>query len=144
MYLVMKGTISIRKMKGASYIELARVYTNEIIGELSFFDRQPRSASAFALTEVEVTEIPFDVLEKAFQATPAYMRAMIAGLADRLRKADESIKRLQKNATGPMGTTDEAESESETFDTASVIEAANIAFDGDPNKDPADDGSGTR
>jgi len=121
-FLVLKGTISVRKLKGAAYIELARVYSNEIIGELSFFDRQPRSASAFALTEVEVAEIPFDTLDKLFQTTPPYLKAMIGSMSERLRKADETIKRLQKQTVGeaapiidPSGT--------DEIDAASVLAA---------------------
>lgn len=60
MYLVQKGTLSVRKMKGSVHVEIARVYSNEVLGELSFFDRLPRSASAVALTEVELLEIRFD------------------------------------------------------------------------------------
>lgn len=97
MYLIQKGTISIRKYKGHSYVEIARLYSNEVIGELSFFDRLPRSASAVAMTDVELIELQFDALDKIFSGIPEYMKTIISAVADRLRKANDTIRRLQKN-----------------------------------------------
>src|SRR4051812_46909949 len=86
MYLVKKGTVSVRKMKGAAFVEIARVYSSEVLGELSFFDRLPRSAAAIALTEVECLEIQFTSLDKVYKSVPDYMKTIIAAVADRLRK----------------------------------------------------------
>lgn len=102
-YLIRKGTVSIRKTKGGAQVEIARIYSNEVIGELSFFDRQPRSAAAVALTEVEVQEISFDSLDKIFSQVPEYMRTIIACMAERLRKADDVIRRLQKDVVQDQG-----------------------------------------
>lgn len=97
MYLISKGTVSIRKEQGAAFVELAQVHANEVIGELSFFDRQPRSASAVAITEVDLVEIQFDALDKLYVNVPNYLKAIIASLADRLRKANELIRNSQKS-----------------------------------------------
>lgn len=97
MYLVQKGTLSVRKMKGAVHVEIAKIYSNEVLGELSFFDRMPRSASAIALTEVELLEIRFDSLDPIYDRVPAYLKTIIAAVAERLRRANDTIRRLQKN-----------------------------------------------
>ena len=96
MYLIQKGAISIRKYKGAAYVELARLYSNEVLGELSFFDRLPRSAAAVAITEVEAVELQFDALDKILSDIPEYMKTIISGVADRLRRANDTIRRLEK------------------------------------------------
>ncbi len=126
LFLVMKGTLSIRKMKGAAHVEIARIYANEVVGEVSFFDRQPRSAAAFALTEVEVSEIPFDTLDKVFQSTPPYLKSMISAMSERLRKADDTIKRLQKS-TPEQGLPVAMSSDDDEFDAASALAAADLA-----------------
>ncbi len=95
-FLVRSGAISIRKRKGSEFVEMARIHPKEIIGELSFFDRQPRSASAVAMTSVELVEIPFEALDKIYESVPPYMKAIIATLADRLRKANDTIRKLQE------------------------------------------------
>jgi CRP/FNR family transcriptional regulator, cyclic AMP receptor protein len=95
-YIIKKGAVSIRKTKANSYVEVGKLSSNQVIGELSFFDRLPRSASAVAIMDVEVTEIPFSSMEKIYNQIPDYMRTIIAGMADRLRKANEQIRILQK------------------------------------------------
>lgn len=126
MYLIQKGTIAVRKSKGGAWVEIGRLYSNEVLGELSFFDRQPRSAAAIALTEVEVLEIHFDALDKVYALVPEYLRAIMASVADRLRKANDTIRRLQKNVVsdGSAG-------------GAASSEAAENALDEIPNDIPA-------
>src|SRR5688572_5490303 len=89
LFLLKRGSVAIRKRKGTAFVELARVYSNEVIGELSFFDKRPRSAAAIALTEVEALEIPFDSLEGIYKDVPDYIKTIISSVAERLRKADE-------------------------------------------------------
>lgn len=121
MFLIKKGTVAVRKRRGSGYIEIARIYTNEVIGELSFFDRQPRSAAAVALTEVEALEIDFVSLDKIYKGVPDYMKTIMASVADRLRKANEMIRRLQKDVI-EEGTESEAPA-AEAEDAASILEA---------------------
>lgn len=99
MYLIQKGTVSIRKAKGNSHVELARAFPNQVIGEISFFDRQPRSATAMALNDVEVIEISFQSLDELYTQVPPYFKTIMGCVADRLRKASESIRRLEKSGT---------------------------------------------
>jgi CRP/FNR family transcriptional regulator, cyclic AMP receptor protein len=114
LFIIKRGTVAIRKMKGSAQVEIARVYSNEVLGEVSFFDRLPRSASAIAVTEVEALVITFDALDKVYAQVPEYLRTIITSLTDRLRKANETIRRLQKNVVpneegaGPAGTGSEA------------------------------------
>jgi CRP-like cAMP-binding protein len=133
MFLVKKGTVAIRKRKGAAFIELDRIYANEVIGELSFFDRAPRSASAMALTEVEVLEIPFEVLEKIFETTPDYMKTIVAAMAERLRKSGNVIRRLDSN------TIRDGEGASGTEEHLSAAEVLRVASE-EPSEFP-DDGN---
>ncbi|MBY0469995.1 cyclic nucleotide-binding domain-containing protein [bacterium] len=95
-FLIKKGTVAIRKSRMSAQVEIARVYSNEVLGELSFFDRKPRSASATALSEVEALEIPFDALDKIYQDVPDYLKTIISSVAERLRKATDTIRRIQK------------------------------------------------
>lgn len=95
LYLLQKGTVAVRKRKNDAEIELARLYSNEVLGELSFFDRSPRSASAIALTEVQALEINFEALDKIWANVPDYMKSIMVCVADRLRKANDTIRRLQ-------------------------------------------------
>ena len=97
LFIVGHGTISISKRNCfGKQIELARLRDGEVIGELSFFDRAARSASAVATVDTEITEIPFDAMEKALHGMPNYVRTIISAMAERLRKADERIRRMDE------------------------------------------------
>jgi CRP-like cAMP-binding protein len=97
LFLIRKGSVSVRKPKPGGEIEIARLHSNEVVGEISFFDRLPRSAAAVALTEVEALEITFEALDKIFEKVPPYFKAIISSMADRLRRADDTIRKLQKD-----------------------------------------------
>lgn len=97
-FIVQKGLVAIRKKKqGQAFVEIARLGLGEVIGELAFFDRKPRSASAFALTEVEVLEIDFGSLDKVYGTVPDYIKTIMSAVAARLRRANETIRKLQKD-----------------------------------------------
>jgi len=135
-FLMKKGTVAIRKRKNAAFIELGRVYANEIIGELSFFDRAPRSAAAIALTEVEVLEIPFEALEKIFESVPDYLKTIVAAMADRLRKSGDAIRRLDPNMIREDDGTILVEDELSATDVLGLDrEKASDPADGDPSKE---------
>ena len=148
MFLIKKGTVSVRKMKGAAFVEIARVYSNEVIGELSFFDRLPRSAAGVALTEVEALEIKFESLDKIYATVPDYLKTIISCIADRLRRADDTIKRLQKEvvkeADSTAGTKDEPSVSDVLALTAAVDSRGKPKSDSKESKTDTDSESGEK
>ena len=71
LFIIRKGTVSIRKGPPNAYVEISKLFTNEVLGELSFFDRSPRSATAVALTDVPGETPPHAPWEKSGKA-PRY------------------------------------------------------------------------
>jgi CRP/FNR family transcriptional regulator, cyclic AMP receptor protein len=140
MYLIKKGTVAVRKMKGPAYVELGRLYSNEVLGELSFFDRMPRSAAAIALTEVEILEIKFDSLDKIYATVPDYLKTIMASVADRLRKANDMIRRLQKNVVTDDGTEDRVP---DAGPSATDILTATAGLDASLPSDDGESGEGS-
>src|SRR4051812_21905899 len=96
MFLIQKGAVSIRKKKGFGSVEVGKVLAGEIIGELSFFDHLPRSATGIAIIDVEAMEISYESLEGIYASIPSYMRTIMAAMAVRLRVANETIQQLRK------------------------------------------------
>jgi CRP/FNR family cyclic AMP-dependent transcriptional regulator len=130
LYLIKRGSVAVRKMKGANYIELGKVYSSEVLGELSFFDRKARSASAVAITEVDALEIDFESLDKVYDKVPPYLKTIIASVAERLRKANDQIRRLQKSTVTREGVETDENAVEERMDAASILEAtAGIGMD---------------
>jgi CRP-like cAMP-binding protein len=115
LFIIQKGAVSIRVAKDRAFIELAKVSAGEVVGELAFFDRKPRSASAVAIIDTEVLEVSFESMEKIYASIPSYMKTIMNSIVARLRHADEVIKKLQKatkkdtseqKGSGPMSAQD--------------------------------------
>jgi CRP-like cAMP-binding protein len=125
LFLVKVGRISIRKSVDAGHIEIAQIGPNQIIGEIGFFDRRPRSADAVALTYCEVVEIPYDALTPMFDPAPDYLKRIMSGLAIRLRDADEVIRelkeRLGENEFTTRAQTPEESATDDESETAKIL-----------------------
>jgi CRP-like cAMP-binding protein len=107
-FIVSQGMIAVRKKKGTAFIEIARLGMNEVLGELSFFDRKPRSASALAVTDVEALEIDFGSLDKIYATVPDYIKTIMGAVASRLRRANDTIRKLQKDTVEATDLTEKA------------------------------------
>jgi CRP/FNR family cyclic AMP-dependent transcriptional regulator len=95
LFIIQKGSLSIRKKKGVVWIEVGTIQQGEVVGELSFFDRLPRSATAVANQDVEALEVTFESLEKIYSTIPDTLKTVLAGMAERLRATNETIRKLQ-------------------------------------------------
>lgn len=73
----------------------------EVLGELSAIDGAPRSASATALTDVELTSIPVDRFLVFLQANPAAMGALLAVAVRRLRLSNR--RQLEFTTSDALG-----------------------------------------
>lgn len=92
MYFLTSGTLAIFKRKGNAEQQIGTIYAGELVGEMSFLDSKPRSASVRAISESELIVIPNEKMQKVLNAQPAWYQALINTLLDRLRKANSRIK----------------------------------------------------
>jgi CRP/FNR family transcriptional regulator, cyclic AMP receptor protein len=134
MFLLKKGCVSIRKKKGAAFVEIARIYHGEVVGEIAFFDRNPRSATAIAINDVEAVKIDFKSLDEIYKKTPAYLKTIMTSVAERLRRADQAIQRLQKNLIEeaeviPNDPDTEKPQDAIEDDSEALLRAADAGFD---------------
>jgi len=103
LFIVLGGELQV---VGASGAELARIGVGEVVGEMSFVEARPPSASVRTLSESMLFEIPRDALsQKLDQDAPfaaRFYRALAVFLSDRLRaassgKADSDDDELDPN-----------------------------------------------
>ena len=99
MYVIKSGKIAIVKSKGNSEIVLAELGPGQMLGEMAFFDNRPRSASAKAVAEAEVIQLPFKSLHAQFKGFPEWLKAMVKNVNSHLRDANTRIKNLEKAST---------------------------------------------
>jgi len=99
MYLIKNGAIRIFKRKGDGKIEIETLRAGQVVGELSFFDGQPRSASAESLVTSEVVEISRAALDSALSQAPEWLVTLIKTITSRLRSANNRIRILENVTT---------------------------------------------
>jgi CRP/FNR family cyclic AMP-dependent transcriptional regulator len=92
MYYLQSGSLSVIKRKGDSQQAIGTIMAGELVGEMSFLDKQPRSASVKAITECLLIVIPHERLDATLESLPKWFTALQNTLLDRLRKANARIK----------------------------------------------------
>jgi CRP-like cAMP-binding protein len=93
LYIIQNGIVKIFKEIDGKQLPIALVHSGQFIGELSFFDGKPRSASAEAATDLKVIRLDAAKLDKEIKRLPSWLLVLIKSIADRMREADELVKR---------------------------------------------------
>lgn len=94
MYWLKSGLLIVTKRDPADdarEITLANVNPGELFGEMSFLDKQPRSATVKALAKSEILEIPKKKYYDMLMDQPKWMQNLIQNLVDRLRKTNTKV-----------------------------------------------------
>jgi CRP/FNR family cyclic AMP-dependent transcriptional regulator len=99
MYLIKSGMIRLFKKKGDSAIELDTVRSGQILGELAFLDGNPRSASAEALTDCELSEVSGQAFTAVLTQMPDWLKILLKTVVGRLRTASTRIRQLESAST---------------------------------------------
>lgn len=92
MYYLQSGTLAVFKRKGDKEHQIGSIISGELVGEMSFLDKSPRSATVKAVTESVLVIVPNEKLEKTLETLPKWFTALLHTLLDRLRKANARIK----------------------------------------------------
>lgn len=104
MFLLKSGVISIYAQKRGRAIELVRMQAGQLIGELAFFNREPRNASAKALTPSEILEIPFNDIQQEFEKFPSWVKIMLNTMSGQVVKFSRELKQFRLADEDQMAT----------------------------------------
>jgi CRP-like cAMP-binding protein len=92
MYYIQSGSLAVFKVKGGSEKQIGTIYAGELVGEMSFLDSEPRSASIKAISDAVLLVIPNEKFQAVFNAQPKWYRALVNTMLERLRKANTRIR----------------------------------------------------
>ena len=87
MYVIMNGEIGL-SLHGK---KIATAGKGSIIGEMALLSSDPRSATATAITDCQLAPIDLHSFKLLIQHTPDFALHIMKVLADRLRRANETI-----------------------------------------------------
>tara|TARA_Y100000768_G_scaffold388960_1_gene389317 strand:- start:2339 stop:3139 length:801 start_codon:yes stop_codon:yes gene_type:complete len=92
MYWVLQGRFQITKLnRDNQNVIIGDVIAGELVGEMSFLDNLPRSASVRALEDSEVLVIPHKKFIDVLDGQPRWFRSLMQTMSKRLRNANEKI-----------------------------------------------------
>lgn len=89
-YLAISGRLQIVAGKGEKKRIVGDIPPGELIGEMSFFTGEPRSADVYALRDSVLLKLKKPVFDKLIAQHPALMNAIMCQLIKRLRKSEET------------------------------------------------------
>ena len=92
LYVVIEGKIKLGRTSADGRENLLAILgPGQMFGELSFFDPGPRSATATAVTDVELKSLGHDALSPVLASHPDVALALLHQLAGRLRRTNEVV-----------------------------------------------------
>lgn len=92
MYWLQKGQLIVTKKRQNEDVILGHINAGELVGEISFLDKEARSGTVKAVTECDLIEIPQETFDSIFKDKPKWLEILVMTLAERLRKANARIK----------------------------------------------------
>ena len=92
-YIIEKGHVQIfTKNKEGHRINIALVEEGESFGEFALLDKQPRSASAQAVTECSLIKVSEAGYQHLLSELPAWASAMLHSFSTRIKNMNERLK----------------------------------------------------
>lgn len=91
-YIVEEGTLGVYKVKNCQEVKIGSIFQGEMVGEMSFFDNEPRCATIKAETNARLMVIPSAKFEMYLSKQPKWFRSLLETLIDRIRKASSRVR----------------------------------------------------
>ncbi|MDX9730633.1 MAG: Crp/Fnr family transcriptional regulator, partial [Bdellovibrionales bacterium] len=137
-FIIQEGEVEVFKAgQGGEEIILAKVGPTNSIGEFAMLDRQPRSASARALTSVTAARVSAEAYDQLLNDLPDWAVSVMRALVERVRHTNEIVRALQKRIQA--GTVSPALNQA----AQSALDSAEFSDTSGLNKVGGGDGDGT-
>ncbi len=95
LFVIKKGSIGVyQKTVNGEVEDLLELKEGQLVGDLSFFDRKPRSSFAKALSESEVIGVPYSLVQKDYQELKPWFKIMLKVMANQVRQLATELKEL--------------------------------------------------
>jgi len=131
-YFVKEGRIEIFRERDGLQVSLGFSNPGDILGTVTIFSRDPRSASARAISQATVLHVGSESLEAGFKDVPVWAQAVLKDAVARLKFVDEKLvdaKLFEKKLIGRVGTPYQHAAQMAAF-LASLVATGTISEDG--------------
>jgi CRP-like cAMP-binding protein len=97
MYVVQSGRAKVIREDGGSQVIVGELEKGDVFGEMSIFDRQPRSATVCANGRARVLTLDKRAFLKRVHEDPSLAYTILQKMSQRLRALDEEVSRLRRH-----------------------------------------------
>ncbi len=87
-FIVKKGNLKATRLIEGREVELGTINVGEFVGEMAYINGEPRNADVYAVTPCELIEIPIGALDHVLYRRPAWSKALLTTLSNRLKQAN--------------------------------------------------------
>lgn len=101
MYVISSGKAQVLVKKGSKQVRIATLGPRDFFGEMAIFDREKRSATVQAMSELQVIVIDKKTFEKTIVKMPWLAFGVLEKMSQRIREADRELLKLKKAAGQP-------------------------------------------
>lgn len=106
MYIILQGTIGVYLTDATGRLtEVSRIQSGGFFGEMSIFDKMPRSASCIALEDSVCVSITKETLPQFLINCPDIVEQMLLSMSLRVRKMNEMLHHTKAFSAGQGGGT---------------------------------------
>ncbi len=91
MYWVVEGTLEVSRNQEGKDVVLGTINQHELVGEMSFLDDKPRSATVTAAEECRLLPIPNGKFSEVLNSQPRWFKSLVKVLSDRLRATNLKV-----------------------------------------------------
>ena len=92
LYILSKGTLEVSVQDESKKIIVSEITAPEILGEISFLNGSPRTATVSAKTDVEIFILSYEKAKQEISDIPAWFRMVLLAFTNRMQSCDAKIK----------------------------------------------------
>lgn len=100
MYVVQSGRAQVFREDGDSRVVVGELGKGDVFGEMSIFDRQPRSATVQAVGSARILTLDKRAFLRRVHEDPTLAFTILQKMSERLRALDEEVSRLKRANPG--------------------------------------------
>jgi len=106
-YIVRQGDVDVIREKDGTTIVLATMHVGDVIGTMTLFSRESRTAGAKARSAAQVVHVSLETIEGAFKNLPIWVQAVLKDSVARLKSSNDQLveaKLLERKLIQKSGT----------------------------------------
>lgn len=106
-FLVKDGKVEIFRERDGTQVVLGQSTAGDVLGTVTLFSREPRTASARAMTSLTLLHISGEAVDLSMKSVPIWVQACLKDAIARLKYVDEKLveaKLAEKKLVGRVGT----------------------------------------